>query len=205
MNTTTMDEKSLRKIQEYKDRYRFWSDKRISQLSFHNNLLLTLGIAAIGYFWKERDSVYKNLIIDFHSSIDWKVFLFFVGIAILFLSVLSGFLLSLSRLYDLRLTGNIVLTRRRLAEKAMNLKDQLLLETGLFSSIKSLWSVFWNYRQYEIAKTSIEADESILQNRFTLLRQKSEDLGTSTWALLKCQTVCMFVSMVFLIIVLFIK
>ena len=192
------------KIREYHDRYRFWSDKKISQLSFHNNLLLTLGVAAIGYLWKERDSVYKTLIIDFHSSIDWKVFLFFVGIAILFLSLLSGFLLSLSRLYDLRMTANIVLTRRRLAEKEINVEDQPLQETSLLSSVKSLWSVFWNYRQYEIGKTSIATDKSIL-NRFALLRQKSRDLGTSTWALLKCQTVCMFVSMVFLVIVLLIK
>ncbi len=205
MNTTALDEKSKCKTQEYNFRYRFWSDKRISQLSFHNNLLLTVGIAAIGYFWKERDSVYKTLIIDFHSSIDCKVFLFFIGIVILFLSVLCGFLLSLSRLYDLRLTANIVITRRRLAEKAMNLKDEPLSEKGFFLSIKSLWSVFWNYPQYKIAKTCIKADERDLQKKFTLLRQKSEDLGTSTWTLMKCQTVCMLVSMVFLIIVLFIK
>ena len=117
------------KIRENHDRYRFWSDKKISQLSFHNNLLLTLGVAAIGYLWKERDSVYKTLIIDFHSSIDWKVFLFFVGIAILFLSLLSGFLLSLSRLYDLRMTANIVLTRR-LAEKEMNVEVARSIRKG---------------------------------------------------------------------------
>jgi len=202
------DNNERNKIQEYQERYRFWSGKRISQLSFHNNLLLTLGIAAIGYFWKERDSVYKNLIIDFDSSIDCKVFLFFVGIAILFLSVLSGFLLSLSRLYDLRLTANIALTRKRLAEKEVNLEDLPVSETGFLSSIKNLWFVFWNYRQYEITKTTIEANKSnkkSLQNRFTKLRQKSEDLSTSTWALLKCQTVFMFFSMFFLIVVLFIK
>lgn len=42
MNTTAMDEESLRKTKEYNDRYRSWQDKRVSQLSFHNNLLLTL-------------------------------------------------------------------------------------------------------------------------------------------------------------------
>jgi hypothetical protein len=157
--TMNGDNKKRNMIQEYQERYRFWSDRRISQLSFHNNLLLALGMAAIGYFWKERDSVYKNLIIEFASPIDWKVFLFFVGIAILFLSVLSGFLLSLSRLYDLRLTANIVLTRRRYAEKEMDLKDQPPLGTGFLSSLNSLWSVFWKYREYEITKTTIEDNE----------------------------------------------
>lgn len=60
------------KRQEYQERYRFWTDKRISQLSFHNNLLLTLGIALIGYFWSERSSIYTKLVIDF-NEIDWIV------------------------------------------------------------------------------------------------------------------------------------
>jgi hypothetical protein len=87
----------------------------------------------------------------------------------------------------------------------MNLREQPLLKTGFLSSLKSLWCVFWRYREYEITKTTIEANESILQNRFTQLRQKSEDLGASRWALLKCQTVCMLVAMLFLIVLLLIK
>lgn len=182
------------KIKEYKEREHFWNDKRISQLSFHNNLLLTVGIALIGYFWKELDSVYKNLFIGCNSSIDWKVILFLVGIGFLSISVFSGFLLSLSRLYDLRLTAHIVYTRRKSAEKDIKLNDQSLSEACLCTSMKSLWSVFWNYRQYEMG------NGPILQEKFTQLRQKSKDLGRCTWALLNLQTLCMLISMFFLII-----
>ena len=58
-----MNDKS-QKISEYQERYRFWVDKRISQLSFHNNILLTLGLVVFGYFWSERKTVYTEFVFD---------------------------------------------------------------------------------------------------------------------------------------------
>ena len=185
-------------IQEYQERYRFWTDKRISQLSFHNNLMLTLGIALIVYFWAERDSVYTEIIID------WKVFLFFAGILSVGVSIFSGFLLSLSRLYDLRLTSNIVLTRKRLIKKGIKLKEERLSQTKFWRSIKSLCGVWRKYQNYEITKGDLD-DHDCRQDKFTKIRQKSNDLGRSTWGLLTCQTICMFVAVVLFIFVLIVK
>lgn len=69
--------KNYKKLR-YQERYHFWSDKRVSQLSFHNNILLALGFAVMSYFWSERDSVYSSLFIDFEADIDFKVVVFFV-------------------------------------------------------------------------------------------------------------------------------
>ena len=67
-------------IMEYQERYRFWTEKRISQLSFHNNFMLTLAIAAIGYLWSERSSVYTQLQINLNADIDWTVLIFLLPI-----------------------------------------------------------------------------------------------------------------------------
>ena len=198
-----MNKGDLHKVTEYREQYRFWSDKRISQLSFHNNLLLTLGMAAVGYFWKEKHTVYTDLIIDYSLPIDWKVLFFITGIAILYLSIVLGFILALSRLFDLRLTAHIALTKQRLEKKGIDLERQGLSKANFLSSLKALCLVFWHYHRYNVQKAEIEAnDKVLLQKKFTLLRQKSEDLGALTWILVKWQTLCMLVSMTLLIIVL---
>lgn len=193
------------KIQKYNERYRFWVDKRVAQLSFHNNLLLTVGIALIGYFWKERKSVYKQILIDVNLPVDWTVVIFCLGITAITFSIIFGFMLSMSRLYDLRMTENILLTRKRLAEKQIELSERQQSETSLLSSVQSLMSVFWCYRHYQIKKSHIAGDQKALESRFNQLRQKSSDLGSATWALLKAQTLCALISVVTLAVVLIIK
>ncbi len=180
----------LNKKQEYQERYRFWSDKRVAQLSFHNNLLLTIGIAIIGYFWSERSSVYTKLIIDCEAEIDWKIVFFILGLVTTGLSVLAGFVLSLSRLYDLRLTSNIALTRIRALDKAVTIQENEALKSGFLKSILALAVVSWNYQKYEIRKTEIGNTEAF-QQKFNELRQKASDLGVSTWGLVKWQTLSM--------------
>jgi len=101
------------KLQEYQERYRFWSDKRISQLSFQNNIFLTIGLAVMGYFWKERNDIYTEIIIDSKLQVDWEIVIFLIGMALLLYSILAGMFLAVSRLYDLRITSNILLTRKR--------------------------------------------------------------------------------------------
>jgi hypothetical protein len=191
-------------IQEYQERYRFWTDKRISQLSFHNNLMLTLGFAVIGYFWSERDSVYTKLVINFDAEIDWKVLLFLLGVSAIAVSIISGFILSLSRLYDLRLTSNITLSRKRISKNDIELKDEELSKSRFADSIKSLFSVIQKYQDYEITYSDIKENNN-LQAKITEIRQKSHDLGRSTWGLLKCQTACMLIGIVLFMLVLAIK
>ncbi|PVV20150.1 MAG: hypothetical protein B6D78_11660 [gamma proteobacterium symbiont of Ctena orbiculata] len=198
-----MNEQDSKK-QEYQERYRFWSDKKISQLSFHNNLLLTIGISLIGYFWSERSSIYTKLVIDFGAEIDWITTLFLVGIASAFVSVVAGFILSLSRLYDLRITSNIALTRRRAKDKSILLKEEDTSKSGFFKSVRVLVAVTWNYHNYEIKKREIE-DTVIFHRKFNDLRQKASDLGISTWGLVKWQTICMFVAFLFFTLTLVLK
>ncbi len=192
------------KKREYQERYHFWSEKKISQLSFHNNLLLTIGFAVIGYFWSERRSIYTELALDFDAQIDWLVVSFLTGIAFAVVSVVSGFLLSLSRLYDLRITSNIILTRKRALKKSVKLMENNTSDSGFMKSLKALVVISWNYKNYEIKKTEIdETDE--FRNKFIELRQKASDLGTSTWVLVRWQTLCMLIAFIFFALTLALK
>ena len=192
------------KIREYQERYRFWTDKRISQLSFHNDFMLTLAIAAIGYLWSQRNDIYTNLRIDFDAEIDWAVVFFFLGIIAVAFSIISGFILSLSRLYDLRITSNVLLTRKRSVKKGNNLKDEKLSQLGFKGAMNSLVCVLWRYRNYEITVYDISENNG-LQSKFTELRQMSRNLDNLTWSLLNWQAVFLFVGIAFSLIVLVIK
>ncbi len=193
-----------KKILEYQERYRFWTDKRISQLSFHNDFMLTLAIAAIGYLWSQRNEIYTNLRIDLGAEIDWSVVLFLLGILAVAFSIISGFILSLSRLYDLRLTSNVVLTRKRLIEEGKDLKEEKLSQNGLRESLNSLVCVLWRYRNYEITVDDI-SDYNDLQSKFTKLRQISSNLGNMTWSLLNLQAAFLIVGILSSLFVLVIK
>jgi hypothetical protein len=199
------EESKEKKIQEYQERYRFWTDKRITQISFQNNFVLTLAIAVIGYLWSERNNVYTKLRIDFNAEIDWMVVIFMFGLFVVALSILSGFILSLSRLYDLRITSNVVLTRKRSIEKDIGIRDEGLAQSGFVGSMKSLCCVLRRYQDYEITDADLSENNELFQGKFTKLRQMSRDLGNSTWSLLKWQTVCLFVGVAASMFVLVIK
>ena len=181
-----------------------WSDKKIAQLSFHNNLLLTLGIAVIGYFWSERNSIYTKLIINCDAEIDWIIVCFLLGITSAVVSVTTGFILSLSRLYDLRLTSNITLTRRRAIDKSVEIKEKDVRKTSFIPSLLVLIAVSWNYQKYEVRKCEVE-NKDVFQDKFNELRQKSSDLGISTWGLIKWQTLSMLIAFMFFTLTLALK
>jgi len=198
-----MNEQRTKK-QEYQERYRFWSDKRIAQLSFHNNLLLTIGVALIGYFWSERSSIYTKLDFACEAEIDWVTICFLMGIASAVLSVVAGFILSLSRLYDLRITSNIVLTRKRAEDKSISIKEKDTSKSSFIRSLLALVAVLWNYQHYEIRKREIE-DTEIFHCKFNKLRQISSDIGSSTWGLVKWQTLSMLAAFLFFTLTLVLK
>ncbi len=193
------------KLQEYQERYHFWTDKRISQLSFQNNLFLAIGIAILGYFWKERDSVYTQLIINSSLSIDPKIVFFFIGMMMILYSIVTGLLLAISRLIDLRLTSNVLLTRKRALQNEVAIDDKLLAQNSFFKSFHSLWVVFWNYDDFVLARSEINPDNSSFQPKFRKLRQASRDIGNFLWILVKNQIVSLLLSLVLFIVVLIIK
>ena len=100
---------------DYQRRYQFWSERAVEQFSFSNNLLLTISIATIGYFYKEGKEEFKNLSIwwPYSGSFDLEATLFSIGTIFTGLSVIFGLVVTLARLYDFKLTRHITLIRKR--------------------------------------------------------------------------------------------
>jgi len=177
------------KKQEYLERYRFWSAQSIQQLSFSNNLLLTIAVAALGYFFGKREKVYSNLFIDLNESIDLVIFFFILGSFLLALSILCGVVLSISRLYDFRLTRHISLTRKRVCQKGDLLQDEPLNSPSMRSAFHDIWHIFYNFEKFEISQQECREAKETLLHKFRELRKISQSLGRITWVLFNFQSV----------------
>ena len=196
---------------KYREQYRFWTDKKVSQLSFHNNLLLTLGLAMLGY-WSKNNSVFSNLVINCEADIEWSIVIFILGFASIIVSIVAGFILSLSRLYDLRLTSNISLTKMRAADESIELELNDPIKPSCKDSIKSptespieiLFDVSWNYKYYKISKNEIKNTDEF-HKKLAAARQKASNLGHLTWQLVQWQTLSMLIGVILFIVTLFIK
>jgi len=189
---------------EIQEKYRFWTDKKVSQLSFHNNILLSIGLAVCGYFWAELNNIFSTLVVDLGANIDWSAIVFIAAFIAIAASITSGFILSLSRLYDLRLTSKIILIRVRSLDKEISITDEELSLPSFGKSMKTLFSVFLNYPDYDITKEEIKSGMA-LQEKFTVLRQHSRDLGFSTWSLVKCQTLSMLIGILLLLLTIVVR
>lgn len=193
------------KLKDYQERYHFWTDKRISQFSFQNNIFLTISLALMGYFWKERNDVYTNLIFDSKLDIDWQIVFFFISMALLLYSVVTGLFLAISRLYDLRLTSNIVLSRKWAFKKSVPIKDEELSSNCVRGSFKNLWQVLRKYHDFALSRNEVEINNVSLQQKFTMARQVSRDIGICSWILMKNQTVSLLLLVFSFMLVLLMK
>ena len=103
-NNKKSEEEKQKLNQEYRERHIRWNDRQLFQMSFYNNLLLTVGIGFLSFAY--RDSI--------DCFLTWRG----VSIIVVTLSVFTGFMASISRLYDFRLTSQINLIRQRAWERS---------------------------------------------------------------------------------------
>jgi hypothetical protein len=188
------------KQQEYLERYRFWSNQSIKQLSFSNNLLLTISVAAFGYFFGKREKVYGKLFFDLHASIDWAATLFITGSVLLALSIICGAVLSINRLYDFRLTRHISIIRKRVCKAGSLLKDDKMQTPKVTTAFHDLWLLFWRYETFAISEDECCEINDSLKKKFEDLRKLSKSLGRTTWFLFNSQFVS-FVLVIFIYVI----
>jgi hypothetical protein len=189
-----------KKLREYSERHRFWADQAVKQTTFSNNILLTIAIAALGYFFVNRGVIYKALVFDFALPIDWPAALFVVGTLFLLFSILFGLSVSFVRLYDFRLTRHILLTRKRAMEEYYLLSDDKLPEESLCQSFIGFWDIISEFDKYIIKKTEVKIENSGMSDcnvspfslhpskelieKFNYLRSRSDSFGRLTHRLL---------------------
>ena len=183
-----LDPCKAEKQKEYLERYRFWTSNSIQQLSFTNNLLLVISIAAFGYFFGKRDKIYTNLHFDVSADIDWIIVFFLFGSLLMAFSIFFGACLSISRLYDFRLTRNISITRKRVCQNTGKLlKDEELDKFTIKEGLADLLCIFLKFDKYAVTRNECFIVNETLKNKFKRLRNISLSLGRTTWFLFNLQ------------------
>ncbi len=178
----------------YHERYTRWQDKTREQLSFFNNLLLTLSVGFLSFVF--ANSQY-NIMIDLRS--ENLNFYFFTSIILMSFSIFSGLLVVINRLFDFRITSHINQVRYWFEKKQKNTDKVNLAEktpekfcycTRFYLTIKVLFEKIpriniEDCEEYHLIYSEIEKKE--FNNKFRTLRNYTHNLGLNTWYQLKWQ------------------
>lgn len=173
-------------LNEYENRYVRWTQMSSSQLSFYNNLLLTLGVGFLSFAYK---SVSLHKIKFSLKSPDMSLTFYVMSLILTAISVLLGFLVNISRLYDFRLTRHINLVRKRTLEHSGEKLDERTPERY------SYWKVFFLIFQVGLDKyphITIEQCKKLgeiidkekqgkFHEDFRTLRNLAYNFGRFTW------------------------
>jgi len=127
--------------QQYKERFIRWQQLTLTQLSNTNNLILTLTLGMLAFtVTKIGLKIPEN---------GFLLFLYILSYFVLLVSLLSGVLLTVNRLYDFRKTKEIVKFKRQKSEvkydneKTDNLKMKIaILQHETDKHGKRTWCLF---------------------------------------------------------------
>lgn len=189
MSEDNDDRTSAQKIKEYQNRHIRWSDESLKQLSFYNNLLLTLSVGFLAFLF-HKDSfigVYFN-----YSNINWSLTIL-VGSAItITFSILLGLFVAINRLQDFRVSRKISFVRYGIYKHSKGLLDETTPDR--FNFWKRLTLAFHNYPSLTIEeckayKTAEFKEREKIRFKFRELRNIAHNLGRTSWNFTVAQTI----------------
>ncbi|MBC3789001.1 hypothetical protein [Spirosoma utsteinense] len=172
---------------EYERRYADWRNISITQLSNVNNILLTLSSSFIVFIFDKNPpsgSFYFSL-----KNIDWPKTIYFFAIIFLLLSIKSGVIVLFSRLYDMKFSRNIALTRKRFLLKYNGyLKSQKeRVNPNFFKEIDVIILALCEKIRVVDSHDIDTLSQKQLEDKFYDLSRKTKLLGLTSWRWLKYQ------------------
>lgn len=181
-----MDKNEVDRVDEYHQRRVRWINRSLDQFSIFNNLLISLGIGFLAFAYDSVNSK-PSIITHSLSEIDWHITLLNFSTVFIYLSICKGLIIALSRLWDFRITRQIIRVRQNAYEHHGKLLPQG--STQSYTCIESmamyikLISRKYPNITYEQCKDS---DKNIL-DEFNELRDISRNLGNISWNLLSIE------------------
>jgi hypothetical protein len=183
-------------LQEYSERNIRWADRTSSQMSFYNNLLLTLGIGFLSFAYQDS----KVLSLEFSlKDIDWSLTTYALSILTVMFSVIAGFVASISRLYDFRITSRVNLIRKRVFEHSnLKIDERTPKEFSFWQNMGLFYKLlFEKYPRITLEQCKAwKNDEENLNMKFIELRTLSYNLGLRTWNRVKWQTFLLMIAVI---------
>ena len=196
-----MPEQETQKIlQEYRERNVRWAERTSSQLSYYNNLLLVLGIGFLSFAY--QDSRVADL--DFSlKNIDRSATVYILSILTIMLSIITGFVASLSRLYDFRITSHVNQVRRRVFEYH-NIKldeDTPPQHPFIKKMLLPYKLIFIEHPNITLEQCKQWKNDKVAQNKkFSELREIAFNLGLGTWHRIIIQTILIMITIILYVV-----
>ena len=183
-----MDQPDPNFIEEYRQRNIRWTSESLKQLSFYNNLLLTL---SVGFLSLSFNPNHINGLRFSITNIDWSFTFFIISLISIILSILTGLLLAICRLQDFRLTRKVNQIRQRMFEHAtVKLNEDTPGKFGFWRRLKLPFQDYPNVTMEECKNyKNLELKEKeTIKFKFRELRNIAHNLGLNTWENTKLQT-----------------
>ena len=185
------EEEKNKKIKEYSERHRFWSNQVLTRFGYSINLFITIGIGFLWFLISNRDD-FAELNFDKSASIDWNLTFYFSTILLVFSSVIIGSVSIISRLYDLRLTRHIVWTRKQTFKKLNKLLPGSYIDLKGESLLKTFFIIL--FRDILFIKDTEQEDYQQIRSKFEIIRKQSKVLGRLSWKTHKIQIILLVIS-----------
>lgn len=195
------------KLNGYMERHIRWQDITLEQLGYTNNVLLTI---ASGFLAFAFDKKYLSTLSFSRDSVFNLEMCFNIMIVLsLLISITYGLLTSLSRLYDFRITRQIVLIRQRFYDECKNEPRPLPIYDFPRPRFQQRFKTFFLVLFRQLKSIDKKEIKNLLNNKnsikkFNRLRRDADTLGILTWRLLNFQFLFLMISMIFYSIYLFI-
>jgi hypothetical protein len=169
---------------KYHEREMRWNNKTLNELSFLNNLILTLSVGFLAFSYKTE--LLKNAHFAI-KDINWSITLIIFSLFAIVFSILIGLIVSINRLIDFRLTRFINLIRYRMIKHASKKLDESTPEK--FGRVKRFFlplPFILKFPRITIEeckkfKDLSSNEKKMILDKFKLLRKITFNLGYSTW------------------------
>lgn len=187
------------KLKEYKERHNRWTETSITQLSIVNNLFITIACGLLAFCFSKK--TFKNIQIDAGSPVDWTKTLYFSSILILALSILFGFAVLLSRLYDFRITRHILWVRIKYSnnkcDNTTKLPDHKSQDCNMCDRLSTLFKVIFIKIPFINKENIINCTKHLdMKKDFVVLLRMTDVLGNATWRWTKIQILLFCLSVI---------
>jgi len=163
-------------IKDYKERAIRWKEKSLAQLSFVNNLILSLSVVFLTFFYREFKTNETFISVPINEK---YILLMKISLILILLSIITGVLVAINRLIDFRITKEIARirykaykeTKTKLVKKNIS---EIKFPNKDFLLFKILIGKLHNSDSINISNSDI----NIIYNK---LRETTFNLGKNTW------------------------
>ncbi|MBP6185488.1 MAG: hypothetical protein KA479_11145 [Saprospiraceae bacterium] len=171
---------------QYDERHRFWTGQALSQFGNANNYFIIVGLAMLGYFLEELGG--KGRLVFTGQKVDNSTTRLVLSSIFVFISVLCGTLVLLSRLYDLRLTRHIMTIRKAgyseefgyklFSDDFIDIRNKKKYPMYAYGWLKNFITTIWK-RDYYIEDE--ELSQIAVYEKFRKLRKRTLMLSSFSW------------------------